>query len=120
MGKILLAIVAGALAYFFAYCNMNDFLFFPWNVTHAVCHHMHYNCYNTLTTLENFLIDHIDWELESRTYFKMNKDGRYPAPEIDAKEGFSFEKLRVLTNDFTTPAVIRGECRQYQRGFTPI
>lgn len=108
MGKFLLAIVAGAIAYFFAYMNTNDFLFAPWNFTWAVCHHMKYNCYDTLTFWENFLIDNIDWELESRTYFKMNKGGRYEAPEMDAKDGFSFEKLKVLTNDFTTPAVVRG------------
>lgn len=108
MGKILLALVAGAVAYFFAYCNMNDFLFAPWNLTWAYCHHMGYNCYESLTYWEEFLIRNIDWDLESRTYFKMDKNGRYPAPEMDAKDGFSFEKLRVLTNDFTTPAVVRG------------
>ena len=108
MGKITLALIAGAVAYFFAYMNTNDFFFAPWNFTWTVCHHMEYNCYNSLTYWENFLIDHIDWELESRTYFHMDKNGRYPVPEIDAKDGFSFEKLRELTNDFTTPAVVRG------------
>ena len=109
MGKILIALIAGAIAYFYAFMNMNDFLFAPWNITWAVCHHMHYNCYDSLTYWENFLINNIDWELESRTYFNMDKDGRYPAPEMDAKDGFTFEKLRVLTKDFTIPAVVRGQ-----------
>ena len=106
--KLFIAFIVAVVAYLFAFWTKNDFLFLPWNVTWAVCHHMTWNCYHKLEAMENFLIDNIDWELESQTYFKMDKYGRYPVPEVDASEGFSFEKLRVLTNDFTTPAVFRG------------
>jgi hypothetical protein len=105
---ILSIILIALVAYYFAYMNLNDFILMPWSITWVVCRYGRLNCFNTLERLAKFAEDNIDWELEKRTYYHMEKNGIYQLEEIPASE-YTYQKLDKLTKGFTIPVVVRGE-----------